>query len=173
MNTHTTELILIGSVLVLTAVGYLFLRNTRNSVIRKTEKIITGFLGAFLLMGGTVKFFEPFTTKFATQIALSGLPFPALSNFAGQWGEIITGITLLTLLVFGKKLSPVMADKAFYLSNLLIAFIMVVAVYVHFHPDVPANILPLESKPPFLTVFVLLLAGLNIYLHRRNHRTAI
>lgn len=55
---------------------------------------------------------------FANQIALSGLPFPTLSNRAGQLGEISTGIALLTLLVFGKKLSPVIADKAFYLANL-------------------------------------------------------
>lgn len=42
--------------------------------------MITGFLGPFLLMGGTVKFFDPFTTMFANQIALSGLPFPTPSN---------------------------------------------------------------------------------------------
>jgi len=119
-------------------------------------------------MGGSVKFFEPFTTMFANQIALSGLPFPSLSNFAGQFGEISTGIALLTLLVLGKKLAPVIANKAFYLANLLIAFIMVVAIYVHLHPDVPAETLPLGTKPPYLTVFILFLAGLNIYLHRKN-----
>ena len=70
--------------------------------------------------------------------------------------------------MLGKKLAPVIADKAFYLANLLIAFIMVVAIYVHLHPDVPAETLPLGTKPPYLTVFILFLAGLNIYLHQKN-----
>jgi len=110
---------------------------------------------------------------FANQISLSGLPFPTLSNRARQLGEISTGIALLTLLVFGKKLSPVIADKAFYLANLIIAFIMVVAVYVDLHPNVPAETVPLGSKPPILTVFILFLAGLNMYLHRNNQRATV
>ena len=63
-------------------------------------------------MGGTVKFFEPITTMFANQIALSGLPLPILANWAGQLGEISTGIALLILLVFEKQLSAVVADKS-------------------------------------------------------------
>lgn len=84
-------------------------------------------------------------------------------------GEISAGIALLALLVLGKKLSPVIADKAFFLAKLLIAIIMFVAIYVHLHPDVPAETLPLGAKPPYLTLFVLLLVGLNIYLHRKNN----
>jgi len=171
MNSHSTEPFLIGLVVVITAtVGYFLLRNTGNNAAQKSQKIITGFLGAFLLMGGTVKFFEPFTTMFANQFALSGLPFPTLSNWAGQLGEITAGVALLALLLLGKKLSPVITDKASHLANLLIVFIMVVAIYVHLHPDVPAETLPLGTKPPFLTVFILLLAGLNIYLYRKNQR---
>lgn len=132
---------------------------------------MTGFLGVFLLMGGSVKFFERFTSMFANQIALSGLPFPALSNFAGQFDEISSGIALLALLVLGKKPASVIADKAFYLVNIAIITIMCVAIYVHLHPDVPAETLPLGTKPPYLTVYILLLAGLNMYLHRINQRT--
>ena len=44
-------------------------------------------------------------------------------------GEISTGIMLLTLLLFGRKLTTVVADRAFYIENLLIGFIMVVAIY--------------------------------------------
>jgi hypothetical protein len=105
---------------------------------------------------------------FANKIALSGLPFPTLSKWAGQLGEISTGIMLLTLLLFGRKLTTIVADRAFYFANLLIGFIMVVAIYVHLHRNVPAETLPLGTKPPFLTEFILLLAGLNIYLHRKN-----
>ena len=119
---------------------------------------------------GSVKFFEPFTTMFANQIALCGLPFPTLSNFAGQFGEILAGVTLLALLLFGKKIAAVIADNVFYFANLAMAIIMFVEIYVHLHPDVPAETLPLGTKPPYLTVFILLLAGLNVYLHRKNQR---
>ena len=54
MNSHSTEPYLIGFVLVLTAVGYVLLRNTGKNAEQKTEKILTGFLGVFLLMGGRI-----------------------------------------------------------------------------------------------------------------------
>ncbi len=41
-----------------------------------------------MVMAGTVKFFDPFATMFAKQIALSDLPFPTLSRWMGQLGEI-------------------------------------------------------------------------------------
>ena len=123
-----------------------------------------------MLLGGTAKFFEPFTTMFANQIKLSQIPFPTLSAFAGQAGEITSGLMLLAFFVVGRKLAGVLADKIFYLTNLLIVVIMLVAVYVHLHPAVPADTLPFQSKPPVLTVIVMLLVGLNIYLHRNNRR---
>jgi len=58
------------------------------------------------------------------------------------------------------------ADKLFYLGNLLIVAIMLVAVYVHLHPHVPAQVLPFQAKPPVVTIIVLLLAVLNIVLRR-------
>ena len=169
MSTHASEPFLIAAVVTLTAVaGYFLLRKSGNTVGQMSEKIITGFLGAFLLMGGSVKFFEPFTSMFANQIALSGLPFPTLSNFAGQFGEISMGLTLLVLLIVGKRIDPAIRDRIFYFANLVISFIMLVAVYVHLHPNVPAETLPLGTKPPYLTVFILALAGLNAFLHWRN-----
>jgi len=44
--------------------------------------------------------------------------FTTLSKWAGQLGEISTGMALLALLVLGKKLSSDIADKAFYIANL-------------------------------------------------------
>lgn len=70
--------------------------------------------------------------------------------------------------MFGTKLTPAIADKAFYISNVLIAFIMVVAIYVHHHPNMPAETVLLGMKLPYLTVFILLLAGFNIYLYRKK-----
>lgn len=168
MEQHIKELFLIGIVVLLTGAGYLLLRNTLLTPSQKWERILTGFLGGFLILGGSAKFFEPFTTMFASQIALSGLPFPPLSNWAGQFGELTAGGTLLLLLVFWRRFPAEIAHGVFYLSHLLIAVIMLVAVYVHLHPDVPAEVLPLQSKPPVLTLIILLLAGVNSFLHRKS-----
>jgi len=46
--------------------------------------------------------------------------------------------------------------------------IMLVAVYVHLHPDVPAEVLPFQSKPPVLTVIIMALAILNGWLRRKT-----
>ena len=56
----------------------------------------------------------------------------------------------------------------FYLTNLVIVVIMLVAVYVHLRPNVPAEVLPFQSKPPVVTLIVMGLAMLNAWLRRRN-----
>jgi hypothetical protein len=122
-----------------------------------------------MLLGGTANFFEAFTTMFASQIALSQLPFPKLSAFAGQAGEISSGQLLLAFFAFGKKFAGALGDKISCLTNLLVVAIMLVAVYVHLHPDVPAETLQFQSKPPVLTIIVMLLALLNIYLYRKSN----
>ncbi|SCA56533.1 putative membrane protein [Candidatus Terasakiella magnetica] len=168
MGSHANEYILIGILLLITAAGYLLVRRTKGTGTQKAEKILTGFLGGFILMGGSVKFFDPFTTMFASQIAQSELPFPILMKWAGQLGEMSTGALLLALLIFGARILPDLKEKAFYLANLGIVGIMVVAVYVHLHPNVQAEVLPFGSKPPVLTIVIMALAGMNIYLHRKN-----
>ena len=167
------ELFLISIVVVLTVAAYFKLRNHHTNTAQTSEKIVTGFLGSFLILGGTAKFFEPFTTMFASQITLSELPLPGLSAIAGQFGEIITGVTLLVLLPLGQRLASVTTDRLFYLVNMVVGIIMLVAVYVHLHPAVPAEVLPLASKPPYLTLFIMTLVGLNCYLHYSNQKKQI
>ena len=120
-----------------------------------------------MFVPGFVKFFEPFKTMFTTQIAKSELPFPETSFWAGQLGEVSVGLTLLTLLFVWQKLTPSVANKIFYAGNFAVTVIMCVAVYVHLHPDVPAHVLPMEKKAPFLAVFTLFMVAVNIYLHRK------
>jgi len=69
------ELILIATTFIVTV--FLLTRSYRHTdaVSTKIQKTITGLLGAFLIMAGTVKFFEPFTTMFTSQIFLSELPY--------------------------------------------------------------------------------------------------
>ena len=162
------ELSLIGTMLLVTGVFLVRSYEKTDSVGTKVQKILTGLLGAFMVMAGTVKFFDPFTTMFAKQIALSELPFPTLSRWAGQLGEIFAGLLLLMVMIGNKALAAQIKDKAMQLSTLLTTAIMIVAVYVHLLPSVPAEVLPLQSKPPVMTLIILGLAWLNAFLYFRK-----
>ncbi|MBY5946907.1 hypothetical protein [Photobacterium rosenbergii] len=162
------ELSLIGTMFFVTGVFLYRSFDITDTLALKVQKILTGLLGAFLLMAGTVKFFDPFTTMFAKQIALSELPFPVLSRWAGQLGEMAAGALLLIIMVGGKRMDGELRDKAMLLSTLLTTVIMLVAVYVHLLPNVPAEVLPLQSKPPVMTLIILALAWLNAYLYKLN-----
>ncbi|MGR5435202.1 hypothetical protein [Vibrio owensii] len=162
------ELSLIGTMLLVTGVFLVRSYEKTDSVGTKVQKILTGLLGAFMMMAGTVKFFDPFTTMFAKQIALSELPFPTLSRWAGQLGEIFAGLLLLAVMIGNKALAAPIKDKAMQLSTLLTTAIMIVAVYVHLLPSVPEEVLPLQSKPPVMTLIILGLAWLNAFLYFRK-----
>ncbi|CZF78022.1 hypothetical protein GCE9029_00566 [Grimontia celer] len=162
------ELSLIGTMLLVTGIFLVRSYDKTDSVGTKVQKILTGLLGAFMVMAGTVKFFDPFTTMFAKQIALSELPFPTLSRWAGQLGEIFAGLLLLVVMIGNKALAAPIKDKAMQLSTLLTTAIMIVAVYVHLLPSVPAEVLPLQSKPPVMTLIILGLAWLNAFLYFRK-----
>lgn len=162
------ELSLIGTMLLVTGIFLVRSYDKTDSVGTKVQKILTGLLGAFMVMAGTVKFFDPFTTMFAKQIALSELPFPTLSRWAGQLGEIFAGLLLLMVMIGNKALAAPIKDKAMQLSTLLTTAIMIVAVYVHLLPSVPAEVLPLQSKPPVVTLIILGLAWLNAFLYFRK-----
>jgi hypothetical protein len=162
------ELSLIGTMLLVTGVFLVRSYDKTDGVGTKVQKILTGLLGAFMVMAGTVKFFDPFTTMFAKQIALSELPFPTLSRWAGQLGEIFAGLLLLMVMIGNKALAAPIKDKAMQLSTLLTTAIMIVAVYVHLLPSVPAEVLPLQSKPPVMTLIILGLAWLNAFLYIRK-----
>ncbi|WP_163134097.1 DoxX family protein [Agarivorans sp. Alg241-V36] len=162
------ELSLIGSMFLMTGVFLIRSHQKTDSVGTKIQKILTGLLGAFMVMAGTVKFFDPFTSMFTTQIALSELPFPTLARWAGQLGEIFAGLLLLIIMVGNRALATSIVNKAMQLATLLTTVIMIVAVYVHLLPNVPAEVLPLQSKPPVMTLIILSLAWLNAYLYFRQ-----
>ncbi|MCF6453335.1 hypothetical protein L1076_17300 [Vibrio sp. MMG022] len=162
------ELSLIGTMLLVTGVFLVRSYDKTDNVGTKVQKILTGLLGAFMVMAGTVKFFDPFTTMFANQIALSELPFPTLSRWMGQLGEIFAGLLLLAVMIGNKALAAPIKDRAMQLSTLLTTAIMIVAVYVHLLPSVPAEVLPLQSKPPVMTLIILGLAWLNAFLYFRK-----
>ncbi|WP_445169436.1 hypothetical protein ACTXG7_09010 [Mycolicibacterium sp. Dal123E01] len=113
-----------------------------------------------MFMFGFLKFFEPFRTMFDVQIAKSDLP--PLSVPFGKVAEIAIGLGLFLPASFRKKINNLHGPVVFIASAGLIVN-MGVATYVHSQPDVPASVLPLGIKTPFIPLFVMVLAVLNLY----------
>jgi hypothetical protein len=109
---------------------------------------------------GFLKYFEPFRTMFDVQITKSDLP--RLSIPMGKIAEMAIGLGLLLPSVFRQKFSNLYGPIVFVASAGLVVN-MGVATYVHLQPEVPASVLPLGIKPPFIPLFVLFLAAVNLY----------
>ena len=132
----------------------------RNASENKVLKYNSRFLGTVIFLFGFLKFFDPFHTWFHIQIAESGLPPVAVP--LGIAGEISIGLSLLLASFFKRRIrnlfAPIVASAS---AGLMVN--MAVAIYVHLQPDVPANVLPLGMKPPFIPLVFMLLAGLNLF----------
>lgn len=134
--------------------------------MRKQVRIITLILGILILLFGIKKFFEPSKTKMFDQILLSELPFTEFTYWLGIIGELATGLTFIFLVIYSKKLSSHLINIIFYIGHLSFLIIMLVATYVHLHPAVPAEIVPLGKTPVFPAIFILALL-INIYLMKK------
>jgi len=127
--------------------------------VNKVLKYNSRFLGTVIFLFGFLKFFEPFHTWFHIQIANSGLPPVGVP--LGIAGEISIGLGLLLASSFRQRIkSPSTPILALASAGLIVN--MAVAIYVHLQPEVPANVLPLGIKPPFIPLVFALLAGLNL-----------
>lgn len=121
----------------------------------KATDIVALALGAIIFLFGFLKFFDPFRTWFHVQITESGLPLAALP--LGMAGEMVLGLVLVGSVVARSRLGGVrhlvMAGAC---AGLVV--MMLVATYVHLHPDVPAEVLPLGIKPPIIPLSFLALS---------------
>lgn len=117
------------------------------------------FLGSAIFLFGVLKFFEPFHGWFHTQITESGLPL--ISIPLGIAAEIAIGLGLLLPTLFRTRVGALFGPVIASASVGLIAN-MAVATYVHLQPAVPAGVLPLGIKPPFIPLTVMLLACANL-----------
>ncbi|MDW7693889.1 hypothetical protein R9C00_03950 [Flammeovirgaceae bacterium SG7u.111] len=135
--------------------------------MKKSVKIITGYLGVSMFMFGVLKFVNPFKGWYTTQVAASQLPFPTLSYWAGQFGEIAVGVAFIFLLFQYKKLEASTIGRILAIGNILIIIMMITAIYVHLHPDVPAEVLPLKINPPYIPCFFMALPIISLYLQRK------
>ena len=117
---------------------------------------------------GVLKFVNPFKGWYTAQIMSSELPFPEIVYWTGQLGEIAVGIGFFFLLFKDRSLTGNTVDRIFYTGNILISAMMLAALYVHLHPNVSSDVLPLEIKLPYIPGFFLLLSILNMYLGKKN-----
>lgn len=111
-------------------------------------------LGLLMLTFGFLKFVSPTIDGwFHVQIQESHLPHSAI--LMGKIAEIVTG-TLFLLPRFRRW--PARWEARILLLACSSLFLeMLVAVYVHLQPGVPAEVLPLGIKPPVIPLFVVLL----------------
>jgi len=131
---------------------------TDQSLTLKRLKRLSIVLGVWMFLFGFLKFFPPFSGWFHSQIKNSGLPL--ISIPAGIFTEILVGLLFLI---------PWLSDAFSFqrrrqiniVASLILISQMLVATYVHLQPSVPAAVLPLGIKMPFIPLTVLVLAALN------------
>lgn len=128
----------------------------------KYTKITIWFLATSMFMGGILKFIDPFKSWYTAQITNSGLA-PILYPL-GIMGEVAVGITLLVCLIYRNRISTKFYNLLTRLSFLGVTVMMLTAVYVHLDPHVPAEVLPLKIKPPYIPILFLFISLSNIYL---------
>lgn len=139
----------------------------------KYTKITTWILAIAMFMFGILKFFNPFKGWYTAQIHYSGLG--QFSYTMGIMAEISVGVTLLVCLIYKDKITRNRLNGMLALSYLLIIGIMATGIYVHLDPNVPADVLPLKIKPPYIPMVFLLMALYNLvsYLRHLNTPTSL
>ena len=123
-------------------------------------KVLSLLLGILMLMFGFLKFFPPINGWFDIQIQQSHLPHQAV--LAGKLGEMLTGFLFL-LPWLRKQLTTRSRNLVLLAASVLLVVQMIVAIYVHLQPQVPASVLPLGIKPPVIPAVVLLLGLLTAF----------
>jgi hypothetical protein len=107
-----------------------------------------------MFMFGFLKFFQPIRGWFDIQIQQSHLPHEAI--LAGKLTEMLTGVLFLLPWLW-RSLTAKRKDQILLIACFILFTQMVVAIYVHLQPGVPASVLPLGIKPPVIPGVVLLL----------------
>ena len=136
-------------------------------------KLISWFLGVAMFMFGILKVISPTIDGwYAVQMKNSGLG-AYIPIWTGIAGEIVVGSALILSLLIDKKFASRNFRLIIQLASAAIPPMMATAIYVHLQPNVPAEVLPLKIKPPFIPVFFILLALANIYLIQRKDKAII
>lgn len=132
----------------------------------KQIHFLAAFLGGSIFLFGILKFIDPFRAWYQTQISSSGLG--AAAYWLGIIGEIGVGAMLLLTVINHKKFSSEKIRFMGITSASLLVLMMATGMYVHLHPAVPAAVLPLKIKPPYIPAFFLLAALIHLRLLMRQ-----
>jgi hypothetical protein len=122
--------------------------------------VLSLLLGVWMFMFGFLKFFQPIRGWFDIQIQQSHLPHEAI--LAGKLTEMLTGVLFL-LPWLRRSITAKSKDQILLIACFILFTQMVVAIYVHLQPGVPASVLPLGIKPPVIPALVLLLGLLTAF----------
>src|SRR5262245_323057 len=126
----------------------------RSRLFHSTKTGLSLVLGLLMFTFGFLKFVNPTIDGwFHVQIQQSHLPHSAI--LVGKIAEIVTGI--LFLLPRFRPWQRKWEGRILLIACASLFLVMLVAVYVHLQPGVPAEVLPLGIKPPVIPLFVLLL----------------
>lgn len=131
-------------------------------------KITSGFLAISMFMFGILKFIDPFKGWYTVQITNSGLG--ELSYAMGITGEIFVGLTLLACLIYEKRIKSKTYAIVTTLTFFTIVIMMLTGIFVHLNPNVPAEVLPLKIKPPYIPALFLIVAVSNIIVTLQNYQ---
>lgn len=113
-----------------------------------------------MFMFGFLKFFQPISGWFDIQIQQSHLPHQAI--IAGKVTEMLTGILFLLPWLW-RSLTAKSKNQILLAACFVLFTQMIVAIYVHLQPGVPASVLPLGIKAPVIPVLVLLLGMITAF----------
>ncbi|GHN02595.1 hypothetical protein WSM22_40840 [Cytophagales bacterium WSM2-2] len=128
----------------------------------KYNKVINLVLGASMFMFGFLKFFNPFKGWYSVQMAAG--QFDQVFYGLGIGGELTAGLALLLLTGVRQRISFGSYALFSTLASASVIVMMATATYVHLHPAVPADVLPLKIKPPIIPLFFLTAAIANIMI---------
>lgn len=130
----------------------------KNLKTLRRLKGLSIFLGILMFPFGFLKFFHPISGWFHTQIVNAGLPL--ISIPLGMSTEMLVGLMFLIPWLSG-AFTFQRRRQINIVASLILISQMLVATYVHLQPSVPAGVLPLGIKMPFIPLTVLVLAALN------------
>ena len=123
-------------------------------------KVLTLLLGAWMFMFGFLKFFQPISGWFDVQFQQSHLPHQLI--LPGKVSEMVVGFLFLLPWLW-RSLTVRSKNQILLIACFILLVQMVVAIYVHLQPGVPANVLPFGIKPPVVPIAILFLGLLTAF----------
>lgn len=128
----------------------------------RIRQLVSLAIGLFVLSGGISKFPEAHAAVFGHHIGRSGLPPMALLDIAGSVAAIAAGLTLLILGLFWSRISEGLATVMFTVANVVIVFILPIAIFLQVHPAIAGDIVTIDNRVVISTAIATLLAFVNL-----------